>query len=102
MPDLHDLAAAADAMAGELTLLRHQQAAAVAAVRRRTRMLAALIVVVLAAAVGVTTAGLVFNRGVHCGFYSDLADPPPDQAPTAVYGKRIVHDASDASQRLHC
>lgn len=102
MPDLHELAVAADAMAQQLALVREQQAAAVAAMRRRTRMLAWLMGAVLLVGLGVSAAGFAFTRNVHCAFYSDLQPPAGEPQPVGEYGKRILRDAQSAADRLHC
>lgn len=102
MPDLHELATAADAMAAQLAQVREQQAAVVVAVRRRTRMLAALIAVVLVVGVGVSTAGFLFTRSVHCAFYRDLQPAAAADQPVGEYGRRVLADARSASERLHC
>jgi hypothetical protein len=106
VPDLHELATAVEAAAGELRLLREQQAADqaanVKAIRRRTHMLAWLMAAVLLVGVGVSVAGFAFTRMVHCRFYEDLQPPPGQPQPVGEYGQRILTDAKSAADRLHC
>lgn len=95
MPDLHELATMLDAVDGSLNALRRQM-------RRRTQMLVLLVVVVVGVGVGVTVGTFLLSRSAFCNFFVDLQPPPGAPQPTGEYGRRILADARETANRLHC
>lgn len=59
-----------------------------------------LIGVVLVVGVGISVAGVLWQRAAYCDYYQDAASPIV--LPTSAYGKQLVQDAASTSRALHC